>query len=195
MGPATGSCRNCIGHQVSPHTPDSVTPRTRRCRQCWRHLREVEPLDSRRSGAPAFWPLRDSGSDRCEAPGERSPHPIPPPATTPVNTTPRSPAPPPPTAAPAPAAIRSRARRNRRSLPPTTRGRHLRKTRRGENRSAIASSANTVVPAMKPSCTAAVNRPALRCRSGTTALIPSRSGVPANCVDATAGRMRRCVHC
>ena len=45
-----------------------------------------------------------------------------------------------------------------------------RKTRRGEKRSATASSANTSVPAMKPSCTAAVSQPTAAGRQRRVAL-------------------------
>ncbi|WP_287121886.1 hypothetical protein [Mesorhizobium sp.] len=53
------------------------------------------------------------------------------------------------------------------------------------------------MPAMKPSCTAIVmsptadaGRPALRCRSGITALPANHSEVAANCEMTIVGRMR-----
>ena len=73
-----------------------------------------------------------------------------------------------------------------------------RKTRCGANRSASISSANTSVPATKPSCTTEVSRPTAeagsrqaRCRSGITALTANHSDVPANCESTITGRMRR----
>ncbi|OPF65135.1 hypothetical protein BC358_00795 [Hydrogenophaga sp. H7] len=70
-----------------------------------------------------------------------------------------------------------------------------RNTRRGGKRSAIASSANTRVPAMKPACsadvrvpTAVAGQPKARCRSGMTALTANQSEVPANCASTSTGR-------
>jgi hypothetical protein len=73
-----------------------------------------------------------------------------------------------------------------------------RKTSAGGKRSASISSANTRVPATKPSCTADVNVPSAAagspqccCRSGITALTANHSEVPANCDNTITGRMWR----
>ena len=61
-------------------------------------------------------------------------------------------------------------------------------------RSAIAKSANTKVPKIKPNCSAEVSvptavagQPKLRCRSGMTALTANHSEVPANWASTSTG--------
>ena len=74
---------------------------------------------------------------------------------------------------------------------------HSRNTRRAEKRSAMASSANTSVPAMKPSCsadvkvpTSAAAQPNSRCSSGMTAFTANQGEVPANCASTITGNTR-----
>jgi hypothetical protein len=75
---------------------------------------------------------------------------------------------------------------------------HTKNTRRAENRSAMASKANTSVPTMKPNCsaevsapTAEVAQPSSRCKSGMTAFTANHNEVPANCAATNTGRMWR----
>jgi hypothetical protein len=74
----------------------------------------------------------------------------------------------------------------------------MRKTRLEEKRSAMASTANTKVPAIKPNCKALVSlptsdagQPIWICKSGMTALTANHKEVPANCAKTMMGKTYR----